>query len=483
MRILIIAVVFALRLSAALPVATVWEVRPTVGADTNGGGFVTGSSGTDWTQQNAAQYALTNGVTNGTTTVATVSASADMVGNIAYIAGGTGSITAGWYQIVSQSTGVSITVDRSTGLTAGTGVTINIGGALSTISQANTNAVVSNVVWVKATGTYTVTTTLTITLVSTLAPATPYSIIGYTTTRGDGGQVTWTTSTNSVDLIHMGGVTNVTLANFILSSTAGTPGYGITTPGSPNTPSTNVQVINCKLSGFLIGIYGDWTTAQTFQGLYVLNTRITACATQGLWTAGNTYIYGSMIDRNGSDGANWAPSAAGALAIWWVVENSIFSDNAGNGLYQRQTGASTAIVTNSDFSSNTGSGLLTLNTGGAPYLQVSNSIFDANGAYGLSAGMGSDTPAFLLYNNAFYNNTTAATLNVTGAIGSITLSTSPYVSVGTNFALNNTAGGGAAVRAAGFPSTIPAAGSGAPAVGALQPSGAGSGQHGFPVVQ
>src|SRR5579863_5594377 len=125
---LFIALLLTLPTYAALPSTTVWEVRPTVGSNTNGGGFVTGSSGTDWSQFNAAQYALTNGVTNGTTTVATTSASADMVGNIAYIAGGTGSITAAWYQIVSQTTGVSIVVDRSTGLTAGSGVTINIGG-------------------------------------------------------------------------------------------------------------------------------------------------------------------------------------------------------------------------------------------------------------------------------------------------------------------------------------------------------------------
>ena len=139
----------------ALSASSVWEVR-TTGSDTNGGGFVTGASGTDYTQQNAAQYSLTNGVTNGTTTIATISAAAVMIGNIAYVQGGTGSVVAGWYQITGASAGVSITVDRSTGLSAGTGVTINIGGALASPGQSGALLVAGNLIWVKS-GTYPIT--------------------------------------------------------------------------------------------------------------------------------------------------------------------------------------------------------------------------------------------------------------------------------------------------------------------------------------
>ena len=123
----------------SLASGTIWEIRNVAdyagAADTNGGGWVPGQSGTDYSFANinsdgSAKYALTNGVTNGTTTIATVSASADMIGNIVYVQGGTGSVAANWYQITGQSTGVSITVDRSTGLSAGTGVTLNIGGLL-----------------------------------------------------------------------------------------------------------------------------------------------------------------------------------------------------------------------------------------------------------------------------------------------------------------------------------------------------------------
>src|ERR1700677_1792923 len=101
----------------ALSASTVLEVRNGAdwsgASDTNGGGFVAGASGTDYSYASipalgAAKYALTNGsATTSSATINTTSASSDMVGNIAYVAGGTGSITGGWYQIISQVTGTS----------------------------------------------------------------------------------------------------------------------------------------------------------------------------------------------------------------------------------------------------------------------------------------------------------------------------------------------------------------------------------------
>ncbi len=74
----------------ALAATIVWEVR-SGGSDTlNGGGFKTGASGTDYSQQNSAQYTLTNATTSGAdVTIAHSSASTDMVGNICQITAGT----------------------------------------------------------------------------------------------------------------------------------------------------------------------------------------------------------------------------------------------------------------------------------------------------------------------------------------------------------------------------------------------------------
>jgi len=82
----------------ALASATVWEVR-TAGNDTNGGGFVTGASGSDWSQQDAARtgadvtdISVTDAVAAGTTTITSATANFDttIVGNIVYFEGGRG---------------------------------------------------------------------------------------------------------------------------------------------------------------------------------------------------------------------------------------------------------------------------------------------------------------------------------------------------------------------------------------------------------
>lgn len=105
------------------------------GATTNGGGFVTGSSGVDYSNQAAAQWALTGLSTPGAGDVVnTASAHADMVGNWACCTAGT-NFTQGFFAVVSVVAGVSITFSQnkagtSIGVTGvGSGGSINIGGA------------------------------------------------------------------------------------------------------------------------------------------------------------------------------------------------------------------------------------------------------------------------------------------------------------------------------------------------------------------
>lgn len=119
----------------ALSANTVFEIRSTATAgNLNGGGFVTGASGTDFSQQDAAQYNLTSVTTAGADAILLhASAAADMVGNLAHIISGT-NFTAGWYEIISVSAGVSITLDRTCTTGAGASGVVNIGGALSLAS-------------------------------------------------------------------------------------------------------------------------------------------------------------------------------------------------------------------------------------------------------------------------------------------------------------------------------------------------------------
>lgn len=63
----------------SLSAATVFEVRPGAGNSTNGGGFVAGATGTDYSQQNnknsgSTDKSTTDAVANGTTTITSATA-------------------------------------------------------------------------------------------------------------------------------------------------------------------------------------------------------------------------------------------------------------------------------------------------------------------------------------------------------------------------------------------------------------------------
>lgn len=163
------------------------EVRSTATAgNVNGGLFVTGASGVDYSQQDAAQYALTGVTTAGAdATLLHASAAADMVGNGAKIISGT-NFTAGWYEIISVVVGVSITLDRTCTSGAGADGVVNIGGALSLGSSDDAVFELLDdgvTMHVKGNATYTIGGVVNM---STNAGALlPSKVFGYATTRGD----------------------------------------------------------------------------------------------------------------------------------------------------------------------------------------------------------------------------------------------------------------------------------------------------------
>lgn len=164
-----------------------WEVQ-TGGSDNNGGGFKTGATGVDYSQQTAAQATLsTSSVVNATTTIIDVAVgdhtvSTNDVGNIYQNTGGTS--TAGYYEITAVNVGANQwTVDRAIG-TAGQTLTGNMGGCLATPGAAAAALTVDGqLIWVKS-GTYTLST-------ATAGKGGPVVMTqhsrmeGYQTTRGD----------------------------------------------------------------------------------------------------------------------------------------------------------------------------------------------------------------------------------------------------------------------------------------------------------
>ena len=171
----------------SIDAAVVWEIR-TDGAQTNGGGFKTGASGVDYSQQAAAQWAL-NPVTSAaiTATMVNANAHADMVGNICRVVSGTNA-TLGWYEIISVNTGVDITVDRNWCSGVCVDGVVNIGGAfafggsLDNDFFASGAKVAGHQVWVRG-GTHTLGE---ITQPSVNGSSTATSqLLGYNATRGD----------------------------------------------------------------------------------------------------------------------------------------------------------------------------------------------------------------------------------------------------------------------------------------------------------
>src|SRR3990167_2615932 len=393
----------------ALPATTVWEVR-TDGNDANGGGFVTGASGTDRSQQAAAQIAYTDLVIGGTTTEVTSAAfpfSAAEVGNILNVTGGTG-FTTGWYQVVSVAAGVA-TMDRSVGTGGSTGGTGNLGGAFLTIAQGLTLSTVAGMMVYVRGGTYNITTALS---PASLGGAYRTRLVGYATTRGDLGQP-------------------------IISVTAAIDGL---------TPGLGWTFENLELDGTSVGLRGVNPT--TVHGTLV-NCHIHHFVQYGLSAS---YEYWSLIrcevdHNNNSDGV--------AVFTTGRVTGNVIANNGGHGLIYNYGG----LILNNILYGNGGDGIratqsYSFNIGAGV---CENNILFNNGGYGINqptAQTHADYP-WIDY-NAFYNNTSGARQNVNASPHDVTLTGDPFTNAaGDDFTLNNTAGAGAACRGAGFPGTLP----------------------------
>lgn len=323
----------------AVSASTVWEVRSTgTAGNVNGGGFVTGASGTDYSQQDASQYSGTNlASANGTTnpsviTSATHNFVAADVGNIIRISAGT-NWTTGWYQIVSVAANAA-TLDRAVGTAAGlSNGTFAVGGAISLNSATTDNAffgaiAAGNTVWVK-------NGSLTIAQASTGAAggaSQPIMMKGYNSSRGDNptgssrptlalGANTFTVGNNwdvynciftgtAAGIFSSASNGKVINCKFTNNSTTaarnclvlGTNGYAfnceaICYRGAAIAFSTAAQVINCYIHDSDTGILNSGTTnASTITGNIIESNvtyaiRMAGANTGSTWIAGNT-LYG-----------------------------------------------------------------------------------------------------------------------------------------------------------------------------------------------
>lgn len=418
----------------ALNSAIQFEVRQG-GSDTNGGGFKSGASGTDWTLQDAAQYSVTDAVTAGTTTITSVTASfgTDVVGNTLYIQGGTGSISANWYEITSRTNSTTIVVDRSTGLSTGTGATLKIGGAFATpgVLHSVAGGVGGQLVsgqkgWVKYNATAMQCTT------STSGPAGPltitsavaFSLEGYDQTRGDrtGNRPSykWTASApgSLTYLITLPGVARQVVANMNVDGNSVNNVGGITQTGNRSSVLDSVAQ-NCNgTSGVGFNLAGS-------------NCSVTKCLA-------STCITGF---QNGGNATNCDATGCTTSYTGLTVAIKCLARGGTTGFTASATGG---LCHQCTADSATGQGF---NVTGATCLCACL----ATNCTGSGTGFAASTNICIMYSCAYYNNTT----NVSGTPlvneGAIALSADPYVNqAGADFRPNTTSGGGSSLRNAGI---------------------------------
>lgn len=481
----------------ALPdYTTVWEVEH-AGSDTNGGGFVTGASGTDMSQfpnKNATSctscqsatvnLSTTDAVCAGTTTLTSTTAnfSSALVGNIIHLNGGSGSLAAVWKEVTAFTNSTTVTIDSS--CATGTGITMNIGGALGTFLQGNNNMALTAAagLWVKADATYTFSAG-TVTLGGTSPPNAGVAFVsGYTSSRGDGGQITVQASGGAGSDLYMiyasGTASGTVMSNVIIDCNSQIFTGGFRFHSGNYITIRNVKAENCSDAGFY------WNGVQGQCNLCV-TTNTPAAGISG--NVDNTAFYNfngqmdcfdCMVLGTTKNGVVGFLGACGTNLIGVIVANLTGTGTTGiqcttqemdglniiGGAIYGVTGDAIKLSENQaiDMRPRTIRNVAMSNIGGY-CLDNTGTLVLPQGA--LNSDHNACNPSG---GSGFYNNWPAG-------VGDITMSTSPFTNGGSNdFSLNTTSGGGAAIRALGFPG-VTAGGTGHIDIGALQHADPSSG--------
>lgn len=437
----------------SLSALTTWEVR-TDGSDNSGGGFVTGASGTDRSQQAAAHASGTNltvdAITN--TDVAPdgyTPVSAD-VGNIIQITAGAG-FTTGFYEIVSIQSG-KWRLDRSPAAVLTSGGTWAMGGALASPGKAGGAMVAGNDIYIKS-GTYTVTSATTniaggcVSSVAGASASNQTKWYGYQTTRGDGG---------TKPIIKADGV----ITTFTLFTTAG--GNWVENIEVDGNSRTTSRGFSLNSSSVVYKCRGRNCTNSAFSAsaAQLVMCEATGCATAAVFNGGT--CYGCVAYSNSITG--FSVSSGGTMQFCLSVNNT-----SGYGFL---VSASGGLINCTAY----GNGLdgFRMNAGSL-WNSCINCIAVNNSAYGFNGSAVHN--GAILYNCAGYNNT-SGNINSTNIptaqqIAFSALSASPFNdAAGGDFSLNMTASAGDSCRQGGIPGVFPGVSTtGYPDIGCVQEGG------------
>jgi hypothetical protein len=258
-----------------------------------------------------------------------------------------------------------------------------------------------------------------------------------------------TTATNSVYGLDVAGANNLIVSHLNFRSTAGTPGNGLSIASA--VIANEVHVTDCVFDGFAVGIQDHDNGSNTsITGLVLTACEVKNCTGIGV----NSWAGAQMEDCyvHGNAGKGLVVTSIGNKGI--SLFRCVFDSNAGNQGDLAPAAQVGHLISQCVFSNGiANNNLLNLNVTNATAFTIKNSIFYNQPGTGvaLTAGGGS-LAGIILKNNAFganaAGNVSTATIPSTGT-GAVTLTASPFVS-STDFALNSTAGGGAACKGAGF---------------------------------
>lgn len=430
----------------ALRNTTIWEVRGTTGNDLNGGGFDTGTGGgTDYSQQNAAQLSLTDlaqTLSSTTLTSTTGGFTSEMVNNIIQITSGTNFVT-GFYRITAFTDTNTVTIDRTatSGGDGSAGVG-RVGGALATIQTALDAMTVADMqCYVRADGTYTITTALSVGSASAGNYGT--RVIGYTTTRGDDGRVTIATS-GAINGINVGN-TGWQLWNLQLNG-GGTGLIGI------SVTAQFVRVRNCIIDSFTTD--GIRTTISI---LSIVASEVTGCAgTAAINLVSDSIVAQCYIHDNTTIGIE------GTLGN--TIVDSIIANNTGASSDGAQFSYTSKLVHSLFYGNGRDGFRSTAGFGANIGTIILNCLFANNAGYGLNlsaTGPTSTEYPWIAY-NGFWSNTSGAVNNVTLDSTNVQISgtdptNDPFTAKSASppdWTLNATPGAGAILRSVGFPGTF-----------------------------
>jgi len=437
------------------------------------------ASGCTSCQSATVNISTTDAVAIGTSTIssATANFSAAIVGNIIHLAGGTGSLASGWYLVTTFNNSSSIIVDRS--VAAGTGISIDIGGALSTLVQLNTNMSSAQIAWVQNTGTISITTSIGINYSSSASNNTSTQINGYNSSRGDNGVVTIRQASGSSTMVNITSVGGLTFRNFVIDC------------NSTNSVAMNIQGTSGQNVAQNILVTGGCTN----NGI-TFNNQGHACIRCTVQNLGSGSTTAFLMEQG--NGPNFcidclAVSGTGSIgfkgAVFFCIRCIAANNSGGNSDgFQITTNSGWMFMCQSCVSYNNGRDGFRFAPSSPIYIE--NTIAYGNAGVGFNDTTGT-VPAggYTLNWNGFGANTGGNRTNVSAGANDVTLTADPFVNgAANNFALNTTAGGGAALRGVGFPGILAnggtaVGGTGNIDIGALQAVAVSAGQVGYAIIQ